>query len=85
MTPKLKAKELVGKFKQHSKVISSGFLVPNEDTSIKSAVQCALIAVEEILKIERLFCENKEAKMSGYSHTSSIEYWQEVKQEIEKV
>lgn len=44
--PKEKAKELVDKFKPHSRIKSSGFLVSNEDTLIKSAKQCALIAVQ---------------------------------------
>ena len=68
MTPKEKAKELVDKFKQYSWMsYTEGF----EETSIKeSAKQCALIAVDEIMKV-----------LNGYD----FYYWQEVKQEIEKL
>jgi hypothetical protein len=60
MTPKEKAKELY--FKMHSQ----NYIISVE------AKQCALIAVDEIIKeLERCFIHN--------------EYWQEVKQEIEKL
>ena len=58
MTPKEKAKELY--FKMHSQ----NYIISVE------AKQCALIAVDEIIKeLERCFIHH--------------EYWQEVKQEIE--
>jgi hypothetical protein len=60
MTPKEKAKELY--FKMHSQ----NYIISVE------AKQCALIAVDEIIKeLERCFIHN--------------EYWQEVKQEIENL
>jgi hypothetical protein len=64
MTPKEKAKELVDKFIQYTDT--------SEWTNIEYvyAKQCALIAVDEILKvIEELRTE--------------VLYWQEVKTEIE--
>ena len=65
MTPKEKAIELYNKF-----------LNPSGDTYLygmlehESAKECALIAVEEILKTNPYKARN---------------YWQEVKQEIEKL
>ena len=41
----------------------------------KKAKQCALIAVEEII----------EAIQMGYCEDPALKYWQEVKQEIEKL
>jgi hypothetical protein len=66
MTPKEKAKELYNKFYNTSSH-------PHHVESRKNnAKQCALIAVDEMIKeLERCFIHN--------------EYWQEVKQEIEKL
>jgi len=61
MTPKEKAKELVDKFKLKHKFFTNSFIKT-------TAKQCALIAVDEILKLR-----------------TAISYWQEVKQEIEKL
>jgi len=58
MTPKEKAKELVDKFS------TVGLQQRNE------GIPCALIAVDEILKIICFFQED-------------VKYWREVKQEIE--
>lgn len=74
MEPKEKAKELVDKY--YSKFHRSGF---------NHAKQCALIAVDEILKFEQLYLTRLDAKMNRYTEESSVEYWQEVKQEIEKL
>ena len=64
MTPKLKAEQLVVKFLKHSRA-------EKDITPIQSAKECALIAVNEILK---------------NSHTKVFtDYWQEVKKEIEKL
>lgn len=78
MTPEKKARELCSTFLQNTATHHYNF----QDYQAR---QCALLAVDEILRIERLFCENKEANMSGYQNTSSIEYWREVKKEIEKL
>ena len=66
MTPQEKAKELVDK---HRDTIVS-FL--SDNMKDMNAKRCALIAVDEILKLEL---------NDGYDK----EYWQEVKQEIEKL
>jgi hypothetical protein len=75
MTPKEKAEELVEKFKFETKrsEIINDILLGDISVIFKhyKAKQCALIAVDEILK---------------NSHTSVFTvYWHEVKQEIEKL
>ena len=70
MTPKEKAKELVEKFKNRS--IELG-----ESHSQLLAEANALIAVDEILILMI-----KEFKWY-IKHNGNIDYWQEVKQEIE--
>ena len=68
MTPKEKAEELVDKFENYS------FMdIDARISSFESAKQCALIAVDELIKQER--------KTDDYYEIGS--YWQEVKQEIE--
>ena len=64
MTPKEKAKELVNKM---------AFEICKTD-----AKQCALIAVDEILKA----VDNPD---ETYLMKHSVNYWTEVKQEIEKL
>jgi hypothetical protein len=74
MTPKEKAKELVYKY-------FSGDDLLYEDLTWIQAKQCAIIAVDEILNYDiRAKCE------SQFVIEQRIEsYWQEVKQEIEKL
>jgi hypothetical protein len=80
MTPKEKAEELV---KVYYKLlpISASF-----EYSLNICKQCALIAVDEILK-----SNPNDPYPGGYYETeqdrinSCIYYWQEVKQEIEKL
>ena len=76
MTAKEKAEELVSKY--------YAFIDFSEmyQGSSKSAKQCALICVDEILGIPSI----QAAYAQGYSNSKSIEsYWQEVKQEINKL
>ena len=71
MTPKEKADELVKKI---YKVMSDSV----SDITLYFSKQCALIAVNEIMKMPNI----------GYNHNqdeSQYDYWQEVKQEIEKL
>ena len=82
MTPKEKAKELVNKFK--SNVYKKAF----EDTDFmydryyglddEMAKQCALISVNEILKSLPPF-------EYGLEYVAKIDFWQELKKEIEKL
>jgi hypothetical protein len=67
MTPKEKARELVRQF----------WDLGNMDI-VKSKV-CALIAVDEIIKVLVELSEGK------FTFIHNVEYWQEVKQEIEKL
>ena len=69
MTPKEKAQELFDKFN-------------NPDTThypyVHNAQQCASIAVDEIIKANPY-------EVSKTDMDSTIDYWQEVKQEIQKL
>ena len=71
MTPKEKAEQLVNKY----------FRDINLDWY--DAIECALIAVDEIIKSEP---SQKSMIMGGVQlRYLAIDYWQEVKQEIEKL
>jgi hypothetical protein len=69
MTPKEKAEQLVDKFR--SNIIS--FL--SDNMKEQNAKQCALIAVDEILKVASFYNDSQ----------AEVTYWQEVKQEIENL
>lgn len=69
MTPKEKAQDLYNKFE---------FVYIQNYTSKHEVKQCALIAVDEIIQDE----------MDNYFYlgdANSIDYWQEVKEEINKI
>jgi hypothetical protein len=74
MTPKEKAKELYDKYE---------FVYIQNYTSKHEVKECALIAVDEIL----LTLSNFQSLFSviGNILLDLIKYWQEVKQEIEKL
>ena len=74
MNPKEKAKELYNK---HSYIIKGLLNYPNGTTKYK-AKQCAIICVDEIL-------ENNLIVLSGGVYQRELNYWQEVKEEIEKL
>lgn len=74
MTPKEKAKELVDKFEPLTRQFDSdeGWII-----NLQDAKQCAIIAVDEIVK-----------EIYKYNHSMTWElnnYWQSVKEEIEKL
>lgn len=73
MTPKEKAKELVHKFSIYETFHDTG-----KTHLIQSGVSSALIAVEEIIQYTKV----RDTRCDFY-YTSG--YWQEVKQEIEKL
>jgi len=83
MTPKEKANELVVKY--YSRIEHT--LSEEYDKYVKFiAQQCALIAVNEILKLENIntynyLTENKEQLIVQLANS----YWEEVKQEIQKL
>jgi len=71
MDAKDKATELVDKFYNEIDCASL-----TDEISEDKAKQCALICVDEMLK---------EIKPSLVYHKRDVEYWQEVKEEIEKL
>ena len=75
MEPKEKAIELVKKFYPFTYTAVHNRKTPFDEAD---AIQCALIAVDEIIKqlvpIER-----------APNNKSAFQYWEEVKQEIEKI
>ena len=80
MTPKEKAKELIEEFSNAES--EDGYLNQNHFRH----KQCAIIAVNEIIKanpiIETRIIKNG---CSWIESKTNINYWQEVKQEIEKL
>ena len=84
MTPKEKAKELVDKFYQRfplkMDVITTRGDLSWEYDSWNEAKQCALIAVDEILWEIIKYADNSKEYVIENS-----KYWEEVKQEIEKL
>ena len=75
MTPKEKAFDLISKF-QHPLSEESN----TDCLHIEVAKEFALIAVDEILKLE-----NNNGYYFDGTNVTSISFWQEVKQEIEKL
>lgn len=75
--PKEKAKELVYKYLQF---VDCGDNRYTNKIQVENAKQCALIAVDEII-----FALNDDIYIQGETDIDSHrDYWQEVKQEIEK-
>ena len=84
MIPKQKAEELVEKFKPHSHfwVHDFGRKKDYDIEQLENAVECALIAVDEIINsLETYGKESDELQ----NMENDFRYWQEVKQEIEKL
>lgn len=77
MTPKEKAEDLVAKFFQFKPRLK--FDIDNENQYYE-AKKCALIAVDEILNNADVIWGWDAPPKVGF-----IKYWQEVKQEIEKL
>ena len=77
MTPKEKAFELAHKFRLLEIRTSEN---SHMMISMADARQCALIAVDEILKLE-----NNNGYYFDGTNVTSISFWQEVKQEIENL
>jgi dihydropteroate synthase len=69
MTPKEKAKELVDKY---------SFVEIQHYTSMFEVKECALIAVDEILDVDYF-------DMSEEHFENIMEYWEQVKNEIQKI
>lgn len=75
MTPQEKAKELVDDM--HYQICSDNGLSESDTTKL-CAKQCALIAVYEIIKNEH----DEDGKIYQYNN---LQYWQDVKQEIQNL
>jgi hypothetical protein len=74
MTPKEKAKELVNKYLK----ASFGAIEEYIPVPLSLAKQCALIAVDEIMEY---LTTSEDVMVSNFA----LDYWKEVKQEIEKL
>lgn len=95
MTPKEKAEELVKTYSNVDNVsieiISAGIYSEFYPLNKPEAKQCALIAVEEILKSHKELGTEMYEKVGTDSYQDRClnydkgQYWQEVKQEIEKL
>lgn len=80
LTPKEKADELVTMY--HNLIQDIGGELGQEILVTILAKQCALIGVDEVLKALQVPpIENKGSKL----YDSQVEYWQEVKEEIDKI
>ena len=79
MTPKEKAEELVNKFREFADGIDFETDRYSPRVEKEKAKQCAIIAVDEIAKC------TKHEKQKFENDRFSEHYWDEVKQEIEKL
>ena len=90
MTPKEKAEELIGKMASPENIYQSLYQHLKNQMLAK---QCALIVVDEILKSEPRYPSNVDWDDVGATHQYYYEaqreeaarYWEEVKQQIEKL
>jgi hypothetical protein len=76
MTPKEKAKKLVEQFRPHSKYWDCFNDEPLEENHAK---QCALISVNQIIQ------SNPHSNPLNSTPYSTMDYWFDVKKEIEKL
>jgi len=85
MTEKQKAKELVERYTFVK--FSKGKTLLSMALTKENAKQCALICVDEILEIGVFWNSSEMVKdyPKNYELTSTYEYWEQVKQEIEKL
>lgn len=73
MTPKEKAKELIDKYQ---------FVYIQNYTSMFEVKECALIAVDEIIEELKFLKDTEDCNEDVFD---GCHYWQEVKNEIEKL
>lgn len=81
MTPKEKAKELIEKYSESVSVYyteDSVTCMINAPMIIRLRKQCALIGVNEII-------DNNSIVLEGEKYYIELNYWEQVKQEIEKL
>jgi len=75
MTPQQKAQEIYNKLVVHIQRYDEYV----DDRSKFNTIQCALIAVDEILDLKHI------VTLRRNMHEMELEYWDEVKQEIENL
>lgn len=83
MTPKEKAVELVGKFKDYvNPYIGSGMLSNtfDDDAILYQSKKCALVTIDEIINTDML--NDNEVYIETVSY---LNYWIDVKEEIKKL
>lgn len=91
MKPQEKAIELVSKYRNPFN--RKGCMPPSESLFTSTAKQCALIAVDEIVKSKSLYYLFTQYQISCMEGTSDdrwidetfMKYWKEVKQHIKKL
>ena len=89
MTPKEKAKELFDRFRKEFNWVECDYPID----LYRDIMQCALIAVDEIINSEPRYPSNVDWDDCGATHQyyyeaqmeEALNYWQEVKQEIEDI
>jgi hypothetical protein len=81
MTPKEKAEYLLKKMLSKNPTRQDG--ISMIDTI--QAKLCALVAVDEIIKVTAPQCDSHEKYYLGLNLEMTAIYWQEVKQELEKL
>ena len=77
MSPKEKANEIF------DKMYEADFVNDDYPMCFETARQCSIIAVDEIIKSEPTF--NSSIFQGSFLISDNTEYWEEVKQEIEKL
>jgi len=84
MNSKEKAKDLVTKFNHFHDTEKKEYILYQDPTE---SIRCALIAVDELIKMESMFLSEiiKICDAAKFNYEIHYEYWQEVKQEIEKL
>lgn len=81
MEAKEKARELVEKFQNTDRCVEHYAVELDGNICSHLAKQCALIAVEEICKITPSVYVTKDEEIDS----SHLQYWQQVKTEIQKL
>jgi len=76
MTPKEKAKELIDKFQSRIKEYPSE--IYEDDIEFQTARQCALVAVDEIIK-------SNPVTEQGSVFVRNFLYWESVKEQLNKI
>jgi hypothetical protein len=79
MTPKEKAKELIDIYKKQVSMTIKDYSLVCKVLDIDMSKQCALIAVDEIIKLLVDLSDGE------WTYIYEVEYYKKVKQEIKKI